>query len=406
MTGSDVTGDGSFLAPYATLAKAFSVIGAYGNHRIYVLPGTYYEGTIDTLGKEAAWDGIAVIGLGDVTFDATGHNWFIGGNNSDRPHIVLYNLAITGFEVALIRVNAQHRNPGIGCFCCLIWQQGAKRNATCILHGYNNFSGVSFFNCTLWGVRCCDARYVGARTTSEFHDCAIYTDYAYNMSYVYRCAVNNTGYTYKGAINQYDGCWYTETYPLPVFSEDPNTPNLSFDPSHAQFAKYMSGSRKFGPVGRPWPKVGWSGYSLYNSFYGTYWSSLVDDGNVDGVTAWANDASFAEAGFTPMIVDSSHTFYPDAVTNPSWTCARAISSVAYMGNSIELGRVNINYEVTGAEYIGVDIGESDTVEYRASDTAFLATDPTPAWTKINAKSGLASIGVFRKYVQFRVTIRQ
>jgi hypothetical protein len=281
------TNSGSVLAPFKTLSKAVSLIN--NNTHIYILNCTVSGGNYTLPNKT----GVKIIGIGNATIDCAGDTraFYIY-----RPSggYFLENLNITGFSSYFLYQGNSIANSLTLRNCCIYNTGSLKDQAYILYNGSSYWLYAGYFRwwgCTIWGVMMEDHPSGQSGNKSFYmYECLINTTNS-NLPGVncYRCASNISAYQSNDGFS-------TVTFPTPFISEDPSTPDLRFDPNHAQFSKYAQGGAYnlcVGNSGRP--GVMWR-YS--HSFNGSF-------GNSTYPGAWQNDDSYYDPSWQDIVIDST-----------------------------------------------------------------------------------------------------
>jgi hypothetical protein len=250
--GGENTNNGTLQDPFATLDKALEAVGlATGDgHIIYMLEGVYKGGNY-----ENSKNGTKIIGIGNVLLDCSGYSGcFITKGFTD---LIVSNIKVSGFSRYFLDVNfdAPEHSDIITLTNCTIFQSGALYSQTYLIDralGVLKAFKLNFINSTIWGIKI-DSYFSNSLSNDGYYcfwtNCIVVKGYfdsdASYTSNVEACASDNSHlYNASRGIN-------TNTFAIPVYSEDANTPDLRFDKDHVNYHKYVSNSAEESPTGNP-----------------------------------------------------------------------------------------------------------------------------------------------------------
>lgn len=285
LAGKDTNSGTSWESPYASLTKALSV-ATNGADIVHVGPGIVFGGNYTVLAS-----GILIKCYGTI-LNCTGYDYFIYGSSGI---FYVQGAMITGFAFSL-HYNTSYPGPYFKYTNCTIYQKGSLKDVTSIVYGNSGWTRPPhFYSCLCWGVKF---------STYTNGACGYGTNYLYNNIIVttvhaYAEMVADCNASNQAGLRGTNG-WDVATYPIPVYSEDADSPDLRFNPGHAQFSKYAegAGNRMVGHTSRP--TVSFSDLSAGFSF---------SDNRAWGT--WSNDDKYYNESFPEVIVDSTTNKYID-----------------------------------------------------------------------------------------------
>lgn len=332
LAGKSTNNGTSWTTPLATLTQAL-VKATVGTDVIHLAPGVYFGGDYYMYDSPS---NLTIKGYGAI-MNCAGYNYFLKSTRGNR-YCYLDGLTITGYSTCLHN-QASYPGAHIHYHGCTIYQKGLLKDITYIANGYAK--APRFYGCTLWGIR---YSYAGDGDIGEYgyiYDCILqipYWNIYLNRVYLHNNACSASATSLKGASG-----WETATYPIPVYDEDSDAPDLRFDPNHVQFAKYATGSYRGGIVGHH------AGPSV--SFTRHMTRLALDTNLVHG--PWTQDESYYDTSFPEVIVSAGANKYIDfdeggvelngsVADNTYTTKATLVAAVAVAMNTAATATISCN----------------------------------------------------------------
>ena len=223
--------------PFATFTKALTVATG-SDDVIHLLQGIYFGGDYD---MAATATGVIVKGYNAI-MNCAGYDYFI---EAPSRTYYIHGVTVTGFTVAL-QNNTSYPGALIYYYYCTIYQKGGLKDITYAVD--TNSKGPKLINSLWWGVNMSKTSDTNLSDVDGYaRNSIVIADSVHILSNTIDdayCASNTS-------VIRGTGGWDVATYPIPVYSEDADSPDLRFNPDHAQYTKYATGGYRDNIMGNP-----------------------------------------------------------------------------------------------------------------------------------------------------------
>lgn len=304
INGNDSSAGTSWSTAVKTLTVGLTKVAAV-NSTIFLAPGTYYEGTIRlSVSDNGNLYGTKIIGIGDVLFNASGHDYLFYVNTSSNGSYTfsVQNIKCTGWHKYAMYTQENGTTVFINC---IFYQTGSKFQTTQLFVNYTYNNTLMYIRCTIFGIN--QNIYTCTNGVSNYLlNCITYKNLNLGTNGM---SIYGPAYNASETASIYSTSGFgTATYPPPFTSDSTTAPNFTFDTGATHYTKYMTSGINAGGIGAMHPACTWRSLFDEATAMGRF-AQMTEMQGLGSATSiygqWVNDLGWFDPSFSPIVISGS-----------------------------------------------------------------------------------------------------